>query len=558
MDQYHHHRPPSSLRSSIPAGSYSHINYNHAVVTPPSSPPLPMYNTTYPLSPPSTRASVASPTPTNSNLKLVDSSSSHESRKPFTNSVISAAVLRAHDEHEMQTTLHNVQLSSQIWNPEIEPEHETTHLCDCAIHKYLKRKIDRLEVQELWSKAVMYPGEKHYDDCTHLRLFDNNPYSEVTSPYGFRGATLLGNEKPDPSNHAEFLHQTIALNTSLNAKARIAVQTQEPSFSIWELEHLESLVKASKPDDSETKSKRSKFREAFQVKNADEKAAERMKKKFSGGFELRESILTEENGRWQNDYDRQIVAEYQKTLGVASKVQELRTRQPRQYLHLLRAGYFEPIPMTWSEPAISNPLRFTIDPAVGWRGITPAWRGYVNIAEERLYWILSNRDSGGVVIKPDIVSALDMAKVRMASAVDIPPVYSYADDTTCHVQNTSHGYSKQVKSPFKPGTPISPEDETMVLLDVSGSMDFAPARPKYNQYLITGYAKTSQPKNKGNSHPNNKLAFQKKLTITLPRSRKVNCCSLHKSNGDIQSQPPRMPSRHILKSSNLCGTCESV
>lgn len=37
----------------------------------------------------------------------------------------------------------------------------------------------------------------------------------------------------------------------------------------------------------------------------------------------------------------------------------------------------------------------------------------------------------------------------------------------------------------------------MILLDVSGSMDFDPLRPKYDKYLITGYESSTQPKNKG-------------------------------------------------------------
>lgn len=113
-----------------------------------------------------------------------------------------------------------------------------------------------------------------------------------------------------------------------------------------------------------------------------------------------------------------------------------------------------------------------------------------------MYWTLSNRDTGGVVIKPDIISALDMARARLDSAVDIPPAY-YDPEDICHIQNTSHGYSKQVRSSFRWNTPMSQTDETMILLDVSGSMDFSPARPNYNQSLITGFVKASQPKNKG-------------------------------------------------------------
>jgi hypothetical protein len=103
-------------------------------------------------------------------------------------------------------------------------------------------------------------------------------------------------------------------------------------------------------------------------------------------------------------------------------------------------------------------------------------------------------------MKPDIISAMNMARARMASAVEPPPVYFSADDT-CHLQHTSDGYSKQVMpAPFRPyDAPEVPSDDTMILLDVSGSMDFDPLRPNYNKYLITGYSKSTQPKNKGQS-----------------------------------------------------------
>ncbi|KAJ5655264.1 hypothetical protein N7507_007214 [Penicillium longicatenatum] len=492
MDRYNNHRPPSSMRSSINSVNFSHVV---ATVTPPASPP-PAYQS-YPLSPPSKRASISV---TNASLESPGvTTTKNGTRRSHSNALIEAAKIRVQDEQDMQNTLHSVQLSCQIWNAEIEPEHETNELCDCAVHKYLKRKIDRLQTQEMWSKAVIYPGEKPYDDCTHLRLFKNNPYSTVIiSPYGLPGATLSGTVRPDPQNHATFLQQTIALDASLNAKAKIAVQALEPSFNIWDLEHLESLVSnmANAHNQSDKPSKRATFKKALSVKSSDERAAGNFKRKFSGGLERRQEILAEEEGRWPDDYDRHIVSVYQQTVGISLKVYELRTHQPLQYLHLLRAGYFEPIPKSWSEETqTSNPLRFSIDAAVGWRGITPAWRGYDNTAEERLYWTLSNRDGGGVVMKPDIVSALDMARTRMESALDIPPAY-YDPEDICHVQNTSHGYSKQVRSTFKWTIPMSSTDETMILLDVSGSMDFNPARPNYNQYLITGFVKTSQPKNK--------------------------------------------------------------
>ena len=52
--------------------------------------------------------------------------------------------------------------------------------------------------------------------------------------------------------------------------------------------------------------------------------------------------------------------------------------------------------------------------------------------------------------------------------------------------------------PFRPyDRPEVATDDTMILLDVSGSMDFQPVRPVYDQYLITRYERGTQPKNKG-------------------------------------------------------------
>jgi len=59
----------------------------------------------------------------------------------------------------MQNFLQSVQLDFNIYNSDIEPEHEVEGYCNCAIHQYKQRKMDRLGVQEMWSKAVMYPGE---------------------------------------------------------------------------------------------------------------------------------------------------------------------------------------------------------------------------------------------------------------------------------------------------------------------------------------------------------------------------------------------------------------
>ncbi|KAJ5665548.1 uncharacterized protein N7477_007996 [Penicillium maclennaniae] len=419
-----------------------------------------------------------------------------------TNAVIEASHVRARDEQEMQFLLQNVQQVSHIFNPEIEPEHDTDYYCNCPIHRYMNRKIKRLHVLDLWSKAVMYPGEKTYHDCYQTSWFTGNPYAiGVISPYGFSGASLYGTQRPDPTYHAKSIRQTIRLNEVLNAKAQAAVNGQEPPINIWETSQLEASMSDMSIADSASnssghRSKPSKFaglKRAFSIKSSEEKEAI----KARSLMKLRTEILREECGRWPDETSRNIVITYQAKMGMTEKISELRTHCPLQYLHLLRAGYFEPIPVAWADLA-SNPLKFSIDAASGWRGITPTWRGYEDTAEERLYWVLNHRaGSTGARLKPDIISALDMARARMASAVEPPPAY-YAADDVCHVQHTSKGYSHQVMPPpFRPFDGVeTPSDDTMILLDVSGSMDFEPMRPNYNHYLITGYSRSTQPKNK--------------------------------------------------------------
>ena len=58
----------------------------------------------------------------------------------------------------MQNLLQNVQLAHGIYNSDIEPEHEVDWYCNCPIHQYKYRKMQRLGVQEMWCNAVMYPG----------------------------------------------------------------------------------------------------------------------------------------------------------------------------------------------------------------------------------------------------------------------------------------------------------------------------------------------------------------------------------------------------------------
>jgi hypothetical protein len=58
----------------------------------------------------------------------------------------------------MQNELQTLQMSYKIYNPEIEPEHETDYYCSCPVHLYQRMKFARYPVQDMWSHAVMYPG----------------------------------------------------------------------------------------------------------------------------------------------------------------------------------------------------------------------------------------------------------------------------------------------------------------------------------------------------------------------------------------------------------------
>ena len=233
---------------------------------------------------------------------------------------------------------------------------------------------------------------------------------------------------------------------------------------------------------------------------------------------------------------------------MTNKIADLRNRHPIQYLHLLRAGYFEPIPVAWANQA-SNPLKFSIEATAGWRGITPTWRGYEDTAEERLYWVLNHREgSVGMRMKPDFISEMDMARARMARAVAPPPEYYSANDT-CHLQHTSTGYSKQVMpTPFVAyDRPEVPTDDTMILLDVSGSMDFDPVWPNYNQYLITGYSRSTQPKNKGIP----KSSPKPPSILILYRCCESHHPTLHRCDGKPRPRLPWLRPYNIFRQSYL-------
>ena len=301
----------------------------------------------------------------------------------------------------MQNLLQSVQMANGIYNSDIEPEHEFDGYCNCAIHQYKWKKMNRLGVQKMWSNAVMYPGEKAYHDCYQATLFTNNPYRyRVVSPYGNFVFSSFYVQKPSPSYYASSVHQTIALNATLNAEAQAAIDAKEPRINIWNIEQLESSMSnmtlatdsSSQADDEKQPvekggaekssaekrqsiagslmnskaegSKPSRFatlKKAVGVKSPEEKAVAKTQKMSARGRELRNAVLEEEQGRWPTQEWRQIVANYQEKVGMTRKIAHLRAHQPTQYLHLLRAGYFEPIPVAWANLA-SNPLKFALKP----------------------------------------------------------------------------------------------------------------------------------------------------------------------------------------------------
>lgn len=305
------------------------------------------------------------------------------------------------------------------------------------------------------------------------------------------------------------------MNATLNAEAQAAIDATEPTPTIWDTEDLETSIPNEADPTSSSDTRQPTEQRLTHQNNPSGPPTESSKPSAFGSLKrmlskktteekavihtrgLRKAILDEEQGRWPNQEWRQLVTTYQETVGISPKIANLRSRHPIQYFHLLRAGYFEPIPLVWAK-STSNPLRLSIDAMGGWRGVTPGWRGYKDLAEERLYWVMNNTEGiVGSKTKPDVISTMSMARSRMESAIETPMEYSSRDDI-CKVQSISETYSKQVMSPFRySGEPAVPLDETMILLEVSKSMNFAPLRPNYKEHIITGYFTSKQPKSKG-------------------------------------------------------------
>lgn len=137
--------------------------------------------------------------------RIKDASYSAAVLRPHTNQVIEAAKLRARDENDMQIRLQDMQYRYGIYNSDIGPEHETEYYCNCPVHQYQRHKQCRSGVQRRWGKAVMYPGEKYYDDNTFVSattmsgsvllprtLWGGDPYAfRVVSPYGYYNSNMF-------------------------------------------------------------------------------------------------------------------------------------------------------------------------------------------------------------------------------------------------------------------------------------------------------------------------------------------------------------------------------
>lgn len=342
-----------------------------------------------------------------------------------------------------------------------------------------------------------------------------NPYSRVPTPFAITTPGSYSTAKPTLFGYNQYIQKIVRLNATLNAEAQAAIDAIEPTSTIWDTEDLETSIPNEADLISSSDTQQPAEQRLTHQNNPSDPLAESSKPSTFGSLKrmlskktteekavihiqgLRKAILDEEEGRWPNQEWRQLVATYQETVGISPKIAELRTRHPIQYFHLLRAGYFEPIPLAWAK-STSNPLKLSIDAIGGWRGVTPGWRGYKDLAEERLYWVMNNTEGiVGSKTKPDVISAMSMARSRMESAIETPTEYTSRDDL-CKVQSISETYSKQVMSPVRYfGEPAVPLDETTILLEVSKSMNFAPLRPNYKEHIITGYFTSKQPKSKG-------------------------------------------------------------
>jgi len=194
-------------------------------------------------------------------------------------------------------------------------------------------------------------------------MFTSNPYvRNVISPYGqpwnratnsnYMGAYYRA--QPIPAAHYANIVQTVALNKELNDKAQATIDAMEPKQNIWQRDVMERPAMAEKgqsqqsiiaPAPNEKKPKfLSRLLSSSSTPSSSSTSTAKLPKDVPSAEELVQSILREETARWPDEW-RDIVRQYQIKTGMLNKIAHLRLVAPIQYLHLLRAGYFEPIPV---------------------------------------------------------------------------------------------------------------------------------------------------------------------------------------------------------------------
>jgi len=168
---------------------------------------------------------------------------------------------------------------------------------------------------------------------------------------------FYGMQAPIPRYYTRSVQQTIQLNAALNAESQANIDAKEPRINIWKLDELDASMSnltldtassshtndkkrpIEKPSASEKRqsiagptgstngnagaSKTSRFsglKKALAIKSSEEKAADKTQKIKNKGQDLRNAIVSEENGRWQDEEWRVIVANYQEKVGMTRKI----------------------------------------------------------------------------------------------------------------------------------------------------------------------------------------------------------------------------------------------
>ncbi|KAJ3016655.1 hypothetical protein HKX48_003932 [Thoreauomyces humboldtii] len=165
-----------------------------------------------------------------------------------------------------------------------------------------------------------------------------------------------------------------------------------------------------------------------------------------------------------------MVMRYIEAIGVTKHRLDLIENKPKQYLRLLRMGYFEPIPVAWAQdrrgPLNRPPLEMG---------------GFDDAGEERLYWALNVAGAarGASFLRVDDASMMAQQSFRVMAAHAVDMSWGSPIDFCQQGKTKKSSYSKQV-----PPAPVSRAVEevrhlqtlgqvdvdTMILMDCSGSM----------------------------------------------------------------------------------------